>query len=79
MRLFVDFPMLAALKNCVVDPQISGPNWSLCREIEISVATESSVIVAGFCYSMQFSIATGSLIFFLDSVAVDFDNVATRF
>ena len=79
MRLFVDFPMLAALTNRVVDPQISGPNWSLYREIESSVATESSVFVAGFCYSMQFSIATGSLSFFLDSVAIDFDNVATGF
>ena len=32
--------------NCVVDPQNSGPNWSLCRDIESSIATELSVFVA---------------------------------
>ena len=32
--------------NCVVDSQNSGPNWSLCRDIERSVATELSVFVA---------------------------------
>ena len=26
-----------------MDPQNSGPNWSLCRDIESSVATELSV------------------------------------
>ena len=32
--------------NCVVVPQNSGPNWSLCRDIENSVMTEISVFVA---------------------------------
>ena len=32
--------------NCVVDPQNSGPNWSLCRDIESSVMTKLSVFVA---------------------------------
>ena len=38
--------------NCVVDPQNSGPNWSLCRDIESSVATEFSVFVVGLYRSM---------------------------
>ena len=32
--------------NFVVDPQNSGPNWSLCHEIKRSIATELSVFVA---------------------------------
>ena len=43
-----------------------------------SVATESSVFVIDFCRSLQFSVPTCSLGFFLDYVAKDFDNVATR-
>ena len=31
--------------NCVVDPQNSGPNWSICRNIKKSVVTELSVFV----------------------------------
>ena len=62
-----------------MDPEISGPNWLLCRDIESSVAIGSSVFVAGFCRSLQFSIATCSLSFFLDYVMIDFDNVATKF
>ena len=58
--------------NCVVDPKNFGPNWSLCRDIESSVATEFSVFVAGLCRSMQFFVATCSLGFFLDSVAIKF-------
>ena len=60
-----------------MDPQNSGPNWSLYRNIESSVATELSVFVAGLCHSMQSSVATFSLGLFLDYVATDFDNVAT--
>ena len=79
MRLFIDFPMLGCTSNCIVDPQISGPNWSLYRDIESYVVTEFLVFVVGFCRSMQFSIATGSLRFFLDSVTTNFDNVVTVF
>ena len=64
-------------KNYFVNPQISGLIWSLCRDIESFVMTESSIFVAGFCHSMQFSIATGTLSFVLYSVTTDFDNVAT--
>ena len=62
-----------------MDPQNSGPNWSLCHDIESSVATEFSVFVAGLYCSMQFSTATYSLGLFLDYVATYFDNVATNF
>ena len=65
--------------NCVVDPQNFGPNWSLCRDIESSVVTEFLVFVAGFCHSMQFFVAACSLGLFLDSIATNFDNVATEF
>ena len=34
------------LINCVMDSQNYVPNWSLCRDIERSVATELSVFVA---------------------------------
>ena len=67
------------LQDNVVDPQISGPNWSFCRDIESSVATDSSVFAPGFYHGLQFSVATCSLSFFLDSVAIDFDNVAIAF
>ena len=63
--------------NCVVDPQISGPNWSFCRDIESSIATESLIFVAGFCRSLLFPVTTCSLSFYLDFVATDFDNVTT--
>ena len=63
--------------NCIVDPQNYGPNWSLYRDIESSIAIEFSVFVVGLCRSMQFSVATCSLGFFLDSVTIDFDNVTT--
>ena len=80
MSLFIDFfQCWAALQNCVVDPQIFGPIWSVCRDIESSVAIESLVFVAGFCYSMRFSVVTVFLSFVLNSVATDFDNVATEF
>ena len=63
--------------NCVVDPQNSNPNWSLCHDIKSSIATEFSVFVTGLCRSMQFSVTTCSLGFFLDSITIDFDNVET--
>ena len=65
--------------NCIVDPQNYGPNWSLCRDIESYVMIEFSVFVAGLYRSMQSSVATCSLSSFLDSVAIDFDNVGTKF
>ena len=65
--------------NCVVDPQNSGPNWSLFRNIGSSVAVEFSFFVVGLSRSMQSSIGTCSLSFFLDSVATDFNNVAAEF
>ena len=60
-----------------MDPQNFGPNWSLCRDIESSVAIEFLVFVVGLCRLMQSSIATCSLGSFLNSVTKDFDNVAT--
>ena len=65
--------------NCVVDPQNSGLNWSLFRDIESSVATEFLVFVAGLCRSMQSYVATCSLRSFLDSVAIDIENVMKEF
>ena len=62
-----------------MDPQNFGPNWSLCRDIENSVVTEFSVFVASLCRSMQSFVATCSLSSFLDYVAIDFDNVVTKF
>ena len=62
-----------------MDPQNYGLNWSLCRDIESSVATEFSVFVAGLCHSMQSFVATCSLSSFLNYVATDFDNVAIEF
>ena len=62
-----------------MDPQISSLIWSLCRDIESSIATESLVFVAGFCHRMQFSVVIGFLSFVLDSAATDFDNVAIEF
>ena len=63
--------------NRVVDPQNYGLNWSICRDIESSIVIEFSIFVAGLCRSMQFSVATCSLGFFLDSIATGFDNVST--
>ena len=65
--------------NCVVDPQNFGPNWSLCCEIECSVATEFPVFISGLYRSMQSFVATYSLNSFLNSVATDFDNVVIEF
>ena len=65
--------------NCVVDPQNSSLNWSLCRDIVSFVATEFSVFVVGLCRIMQSSVATCSLSSFLNPVMTDFDNVATEF
>ena len=60
-----------------MDPQNSGPNWSLFHDIESSVVIEFSVFVAGLYRSMQTSIGTYSLGLFLDSIAINFDNVVT--
>ena len=65
--------------NCVVDPQNSSPNWSLCRDIESSIVIKFSFFIAGLYRSMQSYVATYSLSSFLDSVAIDFDNVMTEF
>ena len=65
--------------NCVVDPKNYGPNWMLCRNIKHSIPTEISVFVAGLYHSIQFSIATCSLSFVLDSVVTNFNNVTTEF
>ena len=65
--------------NYVVDPLNPGPNWSLCRNIESSVATEFSVFVASLYRSMQSFVTTCSLSSFLNSVMTDFDNVAIEF
>ena len=54
-----------------------GPNWSLCHDIENYVATKCLVFIVGFCRSMQLSVSSSSLRFFLDSVATDLDNVVT--
>ena len=62
-----------------MDPQISSPIWSLCRNIESSVATEFLVFIAGFYRNMQFSSMIVFMNFVLDSVAADFDNVAIEF
>ena len=63
--------------NCVVDPQNSGPNRSLCPDIESSVAIESLVFCRCLCCSFLFSVTTYSLGLLLDCVATYFDNVAT--
>ena len=62
-----------------MDPQNSGPNCSLCCDIESFIATEFLVFVASLYRSLFFSVATYSLSFLLDYVATDFDNVVTRF
>ena len=61
-----------------MDPQNSGSNWSLCRDIESSASIEFPVFVANLYRSMQSSVATCSLSSFFDYVATDFDNVATK-
>ena len=62
-----------------MDPQLSGQNWSFCRDIETSVTIESLVFVAAFVVACTFFfVTTCSLSFFLDFVATDFDNVATE-
>ena len=44
-----------------MDPQNYGPNWSLWRDIESSIAIEFSIYDSGLCLSMQSSVATCSL------------------
>ena len=63
--------------NCIVDPQNSGPNWSLCRDIESSVMTEPPFFVAFSVVASYFSIATFSLGLFLICVATYFVDAAT--
>ena len=62
--------------NCIVDPQNSGPIWSLCHDIESSVATEPPVFVASSVIASRFSVATFSLGLFLICVATYFVDVA---
>ena len=62
-----------------MEPQNSGPNWSLCHDLESSIAIEFSVFVADFCRCLLFLVTTCFLSFYLDSVAIDFDNVTTLF
>ena len=63
--------------NCIVDPENSGPNWSLCRDIESSITIELPVFVASSIAASCFSVATCSLGLFLDCVVTYFDDVAT--
>ena len=63
--------------NCIVDPQNYGPNWSLCRKIESSVATEPPVFVASSVLASRFSVTTFSLGLFLISFATYFVDVMT--
>ena len=60
-----------------MDPQNSGLNWSLCRDIESFVTIEFSVFVASSVVASHFSIVTCSLGLFLDCVVTYFDDVAT--
>ena len=62
-----------------MDPQNSGPNWSLCRDIESSIATELLVFVASSIVASYFLVVTCSLGLFSDYVATYFDDVATYF
>ena len=78
MCIFIDFPMLG-FKIMLWIPKFLAQIGRSVHDIESSVATESSVFVPGFYRGLQFSIATCSLSFFLDSVAIDFDNVAIAF
>ena len=64
-------------KTALWIPKYSSPNLLLCRDIENYVTTECLVFVVGFCRIMQFSVAIDSLIFFLDFVATDLNNVTT--
>ena len=77
MLLFIDLPMLGRTLKLPWIPKYFGPNWPFCRDIENYVAIECLVFVVGLCRSMQFSITAGSMIFFLDSVVIDLDNIAT--
>ena len=58
--------------NCIMDPQNSSLNWSLCRDIEIYVATEPSVFVASSVLASRFYVATFSLGLFLICVVTYF-------
>ena len=40
--------------HCVVDPQNSSPNWSLCRDIERSVVIALLAFVAAFVVASCF-------------------------
>ena len=73
MRLFIDFPMLG--RTSIIALWIA----KILVQIGRSVATKFSVFVAGLYRSMQFSVTTCSLGFFLDSVTTGFDNVAIEF
>ena len=63
--------------NYIVDLQNSGPNWSLCHNIESSVATEPPVFVASSVVASRFFVATFSLGLFLICVATYFVDVVT--
>ena len=63
--------------NCIVDPQNSGSNWYLCRDIESSVAIEPVVFVPSSVVASHFSVATFSLGLFLICVVTYFADVAT--
>ena len=60
-----------------MDPQNSGPNWSLCRDIKRYVTIEISVFVAASVVASCFFVAACSLGLLLDCVATYFDNVVT--
>ena len=68
--------MLGLTSLIALDPQNSGPNWSLCRDIEGSVAIKFSVFVASSIVASCFSVAAYSLRLFLDCVVTYFDDVA---
>ena len=68
--------MLGLTSLIALDPQNSGPNWSLCRDIEGYVAIKLSVFVAASIVGSCFSIKAYSLGLFLDCVVTYFDDVA---
>ena len=63
--------------NYIVDPQNSGPNWSLYCDIESFVRTEPPVFVASSVVACHFFVATCSLGLFLICVATYFVDVVT--
>ena len=62
-----------------MDPQNSGPNWSLCGDLESSIAIEFLVFIADLCRCLLFLVTIYFLSFYLDSISIDFDNVTTLF